>query len=250
MMQIIQYPLLVLLMALILTALPLGLLWYDEHRCLARWLPSLGKWATGLLVSAVLLNYVFLWDRPWLNMLWVVLATAVGALLTARRSVFVVPLAAGLLSAVVMVSACVFLVAGAGHAWLSARWIVPVSAWMVGCVAPACRRGLKSYHYDRRSHPDLYEYLLGNGESRRQALAPFVRKALQQAFSPLVSSYATSGMVALPALLCGMLIAGVDALQAVELTFLLMAAVLTATLIATVVAIWTVDRLNWKKKSM
>lgn len=235
----------VIFVALLLVALPLVLVWRADRRVLVRWLPLLAKWGGGLAASAVVVYLLFLWDRAWLNLLWLALMTAVGALLTARRSAFVMPLTAGLFAAVLSVGLLVALVAGAGRSCLSARWVVPLGAWLVGTVAPVCRRGIRSYCNDRHTHRDLYEYQVGNGASHRHALQPFVHKAVLQGLTPLLSSYAAIGMVALPSVLCGMLLGGADALRAVVLTLLLMGSVVSASMVSIIVGIWVAE--NGKK---
>lgn len=53
----------------------------------------------------------------------------------------------------------------------------------------AWRRGYNAWRYDRQHHDSLREYLLGNGATEREAMMPFVRRALQRAFMPLVAQW-------------------------------------------------------------
>ena len=51
------------------------------------------------------------------------------------------------------------------------------------------RRGRKAWCYDRQHHDSLREYLLGNGATKYEAMQPFVRRALQRAFMPLIAQW-------------------------------------------------------------
>jgi hypothetical protein len=53
----------------------------------------------------------------------------------------------------------------------------------------AWQRGRNAWCYDREHHDSLREYLLGNGATERQALRPFLDRALQRAFKPLVAQW-------------------------------------------------------------
>lgn len=47
-------------------------------------------------------------------------------------------------------------------------------------------RGRNAWRYDREHHDSLREYLLGNGATERQAMMPFVKRAVQRALMPLL----------------------------------------------------------------
>ena len=68
----------------------------------------------------------------------------------------------------------------------------------------AWRRGRNAWCYDRQHHDSLREYLLGNGATEREALMPFVKRALRRAFMPLLAQWRFWGviLVLLVVLLC------------------------------------------------
>lgn len=53
----------------------------------------------------------------------------------------------------------------------------------------AWKRGMRTYRRDLHDHDSLFEYLLGNGATRSEALRPFIRHALIRAFKPLLGQW-------------------------------------------------------------
>ena len=50
-------------------------------------------------------------------------------------------------------------------------------------------RGRKSWHQDMQQYQSLWEYLLGNGATLAEARRPFLRRALRQAFIPMLKQW-------------------------------------------------------------
>ena len=61
------------------------------------------------------------------------------------------------------------------------------------------------------------EAALALGATSRQAVAPILKTALRGALVPLVDATKTTGIIFLPGAMVGMIIAGADPLEAVEL---------------------------------
>lgn len=68
--------------------------------------------------------------------------------------------------------------------------------------------GLNTYYAGLRREQQLYYFLLGNGATRNEAIAPFVRQALIKAFSPGIANMAVTGLVALPGTMIGQILGG------------------------------------------
>ena len=68
--------------------------------------------------------------------------------------------------------------------------------------------GLNTYYAGLKREQQLYYYLLGNGATRSEAIAPFIRQALIKAFSPGIANMAVTGLVALPGTMIGQILGG------------------------------------------
>jgi len=60
------------------------------------------------------------------------------------------------------------------------------------------------------------------GATRREALLPVSRAALRTALMPIINSMAATGLVALPGMMTGQIIAGADPVEAVKYQILVM----------------------------
>ncbi len=87
-------------------------------------------------------------------------------------------------------------------------------------------RGVNTYVKDRRDHNSLFEYLLGNGATEKEALRPFLLHALDRAFRPLLSQWRLLLILLAFALLMGLIFDTLTILQA--LTYLLILLLLVA----------------------
>lgn len=55
---------------------------------------------------------------------------------------------------------------------------------------------LNTYYSGLKREQQLYRYLLGNGATRQEAQAPFIRHTIIKSFSPLIANIAVMGLVA------------------------------------------------------
>lgn len=52
---------------------------------------------------------------------------------------------------------------------------------------------LNTYYSGLKREQQLYRYLLGNGATRQEAQAPFIKQAIIKSFSPLIANIACNG---------------------------------------------------------
>ena len=60
------------------------------------------------------------------------------------------------------------------------------------------------------------------GATRREALLPATRSALRSAMMPIVNSMAATGLVSLPGMMTGQILAGIEPVEAVKYQLLIM----------------------------
>ena len=179
-------------------------------------------WATGrALVQLLAVGYVLLYivdeDTPivW-AWVWVVLMLLVASL-TVRRRAPEVPgimrLTLGATSASAALS--LFVVFGLGMYPVVGRAVVPIAGMMIGnsigSIVVASRRILGELA-DRR--PEV-EARLALGQPWQEASKPFVRSALRTALTSQIESTKAVGLVFLPGAMTGLILAGVDPVDAV-----------------------------------
>jgi putative ABC transport system permease protein len=93
----------------------------------------------------------------------------------------------------------------------------------------------------KRERPAI-EARIALGHSRRQALLEPVRDALKTGSMPIVNAMAASGIVSLPGMMTGQILAGVEPVEAVKyqimIMFLIAGATALGVLLAVVSAAW------------
>jgi putative ABC transport system permease protein len=125
-----------------------------------------------------------------------------------KRRVLMVPVTLAFLTTVTLVGFYFLGFVLQLDAIFSARYFIPVFGIIMGNMLGVNVMGLNTYYSGLQRERQLYLYLLGNGATRHEATAPFVRQALVKAFSPGIANMAVTGLVALPGTMIGQILGG------------------------------------------
>jgi putative ABC transport system permease protein len=177
--------------------------------------------------------------------LWVGFMVVFAGLTVRRRAPEVpssFPLAVSALAAVAAISLAVIF--GLGIFPVEARAIVPLGGMMIGnsmtSTVVAARR-IVGELTDKR---DEVEARLALGHSWKEAARPYVRAALRTALVPQIESTKAVGLVFLPGAMTGLILAGVDPVDAVQVQLAVMYLILGSVATSvTVVAVGLTRRL-------
>ena len=202
-----------LLAGLMLLAIPLTVFYKNDRRLLYRLLTTTGCWAIAMLVLVVVFNFVFQSAVWWLDVLLLLLLEVIVTMVCCRKKWLVVPILIGVLPVTFIVGLLVMGIMGQnpfGNIWF---W-VPVMALLHGEALRASRSGLLTYAFNRKVHASMFEYLQGNGATQTEALRPFLVRAMSKALNPLLTKMRDTGLVAVPAILCVLMLSGMPPIQA------------------------------------
>lgn len=231
-------------LSLLLLAIPACVLWILDRRLLRQSVLVIGRVALVLALLAVCFYYLFRWDSPWLNMLWVLLSGGVAVAVYCRKRWLAVPVFVASSLSVSLFGLFLLLWTNGGGALFKASYFLPVMAVLQADALYLCRRGMTAFTMNLHRHGSLQEYLLANGVSQREALRPFYAQAVKRAMAPVLSQLLLVGAVFMPSLLAGMLLCGVEPLKAVAFLFLLMVTAICCSLLALLGSIWIYLRLK------
>jgi len=236
-----------IILTLLLLAILGAVLWLTDKALMRKLAEKLAGMTARLVALTAVLWLLFYYDRWWLNL--------IGLAGLAVWSAFVVVRRAGLpmRQQLPFVAVSLFLssmIVGLWvlFAWLPASkiflacWLLPTVAVLMGHSMTTSIRGLSAFYRARRMDTLQYEYLVGNGASRLQALLPFVRIALQQVFAPTVSNVAVLGMYTLPLMMAGLLLGGFSPLNAALLFVSLVLGCLAASVLSLLCTLWLANR--------
>jgi putative ABC transport system permease protein len=122
--------------------------------------------------------------------------------------------------------------------WYDPRYAIPLFGMMLGNAMTGIAIGLNALANDLASRRAAVEAHLLTGATRWQALAPSMRRAARAGLIPIINAMAATGVVSLPGMMTGQILAGADPEQAVRYQILVMFLIAGATGIGLVVALW------------
>ena len=243
-----------LLLGFVLLVVPAYVYYALNRQSLQGLAVAVGRMVVQLSVVGLLLWAVYKVDSLWLTSLWLILMSAVVAFGTCRRARLPLRLlpsvAAGtFISTLLALLYLVFVVLRPANP-LSARWMVPIAGVLMGHVLTTNISGLNAFYRQLKAGRVEFETLTGNGLSHFKALKPFLGSALRAMAVPAITNLSWTGILALPLLLSGQLLAGLSPVTAVELTVLLMVACLATSVVALLLTLWIADRFTFDYRGL
>ncbi len=128
---------------------------------------------------------------------------------------------------------------------LGAQYVIPISGMILGNCLRADIIGLQTFYESLRRQEKAYIHALAQGAGLMEALLPFVRTAFHAALAPTVAAMATIGLVALPGMMTGVMLAGGAPMTAIKYQIAIMIAIFTGTALTVILAVFLTIRRNF-----
>lgn len=106
--------------------------------------------------------------------------------------------------------------------WYNPRYALPLLGMILGNTMTGISLGLHSLTTGLASNRSAVEARLALGGHRADAFRPTVRAALRNALMPIVNAMAATGLVSLPGMMTGQILAGAEPMEAVRYQILIM----------------------------
>ena len=180
-------------------------------------------------------------------MLWVIIMVGVAAetALTRtrlKRGILMIPISIAFFVTVVLVGLYFLGFVLKLDNFFSAQYFIPVFGIIMGNMLGVNVIGLNTYYAGLRREQQLYYFLLGNGATRNEAIAPFVRQALIKAFSPGIANMAVTGLVALPGTMIGQILGGSSPHVAIKYQIMIVVITVVASMLSLMMTIFLASR--------
>jgi putative ABC transport system permease protein len=143
----------------------------------------------------------------------------------------------------ILVPVAVLLVVVRPEPWYTASMVVPLVGMVLGNSLRGNIIALSQFRESLTRDRGRYAARLLAGASRREALTPVMRQALQASLAPQLASIATIGLVSLPGMMTGQILGGAPPLTAIRYQVAIMLTILAAVSLAAVVNLWVGSRL-------
>ena len=196
-----------------------------------------------LFLIGMYLKYLFLWNNPFINLLWVCIMIFVASETALsrtqlKRKILMLPVAIGFLASAILVG-CYFLgIVLQLDNIFSTQYMIPIFGILMGNMLSSNVIALNTFYTDLMREQQLYYYLLGNGATRQEAIAPFIRKAIIKAFSPAIANMAVMGLVALPGTMIGQILGGSSPNVAIKYQMMIIVITVTASILSLMITLW------------
>lgn len=231
-----------LLVGMLLLLIPIFYIWYYETKLLKAICIGAVRMVVQMLFIGVYLRYLFEWDNPVINSVWVFIMVYIAsetALTRTRvkRSVLMIPLVIGFVVAGVLIGLYFLGIVLKLDNVFSAQYFIPIMGILLGNMLTVNVIAVGTFYSTLQREQNLYYFLLGNGASRSEALKPFVRQAIVKSFSPTIANMAVMGLVSLPGTMIGQILGGSSPHVAIKYQIMIVVITMSASMLSLMIAI-------------
>lgn len=122
--------------------------------------------------------------------------------------------------------------------WYTPRYAIPLFGMLLGNIMTAVSLALDQITRGATQRQNEINDRLALGMTRFQALKPLIRDAMSVGLMPIINSMAASGVVSIPGMMTGQILAGADPENAVRYQIMITFAIAGTTGITLLVATW------------
>lgn len=180
-----------------------------------------------LMLIGYLLTFIFRLNHPWIIIAIILLMSYIASREATRR-ITRTPFKPALLSfatltaSTFLVGLIVVTVVIAPEPWFEARVMIPIFGMILGNSMNAVALALDRMYGEVYAHIDEVEQMLCFGATPWEAIHGYVRKAVEAGMTPTINSLMVVGLVSLPGMMTGQILAGMDPQEAVRYQFVVM----------------------------
>jgi len=195
-----------------------------------------------LFILGLVLRWVFGIDSPWLVLAMLLLMVAAAAQTIVRRAPDAPPGIFGSSFVSMLVTGFIVTFAVTGlvvqvEPWYRAQYVIPIAGMVLGNSMNGIALSLERMFADLDLRAEELLALVALGATPWEAAGPSVRKAISAALIPTINSMAAAGIVFIPGMMTGQILAGADPLAASAYQIVVMLMVSAATALGSVVAV-------------
>jgi putative ABC transport system permease protein len=195
-----------------------------------------------LLLLGLVLRWVFAANQWWLVVGILVVMTLTAAQIILKRApdapsgLFLAAATSMAVTGITVTFAVTGLVIGA-EPWYSPRYVIPIAGMVLGNSMTGIALSLERVFADLDSRADQVRAMIALGASPWEAAHPSIRASLRAGLIPAINSMAAAGIVFIPGMMTGQILAGADPLEATKYQIVVMLMVAAAEIIGAVVAV-------------
>lgn len=231
-----------LFFAFILLVIPVFIMYKTRLPLIKETLWSFFRMSVQLALAGVFLTVLFEYNNPILNILWLCVMIIVAAYEAVRKQdvnikKLYLPTVASFVIATVLSLIYFEVLVLQGGGFSEARFLIPIGGMLLGNSLGGAIIATSLYYKDLQRNENRYVSALSFGAQRTEALLPHFRVALKSALKPSLGNVAVMGIVFLPGLMTGQLIAGLSPMTAITYQIALMVTIYVSTTVCVTLSI-------------
>ncbi len=188
-----------------------------------------------LLIVGYILKIVFGLNNPLFIVLMIILMIAVATQNASKRGNGIVGVTWRILIAITIAEVIAqSLLVGLHIIPAKAQYLIPISGMIIGNAMIVSGLLLNRLQSEAASHRQEIITLLALGGTPKQSMMPFVKQAIRASLIPTIDSTKTMGLVQLPGMMTGQIIAGADPIIAVRFQLVVLFSFMASAMIASI----------------
>lgn len=227
-----------LAIAFVILLLPAWILWKYRTGLNKKLLTASLRMVLQLLFVGYYLEYLFVYDNPWINAAWIMIMVIVADFATIDRSglkrkmSLLIPIFAATFLGIIVIDLFFLEAVIQLPKFLAAQYTIPITGMVLGNCLRSNVIGINAFYYSLSDHKERYQFYLACGASRTEALESFISEALKKSANPTLASMATIGLVSLPGMMTGQILSGSSPLIAIKYQIMIMVAIFSGTILS------------------
>ena len=195
-----------------------------------------------LLLLGLVLGWAFSVNQWWVVVGILTLMTVAAARIILKRApdapsgLFLAAVTSMAVTGITVTFAVTGLVIGADP-WYSPRYVIPIAGMVLGNSMTGIALSLERVFSDMDARADELLAMSALGATAWEAAHPSIRTALRAGLIPAINSMAAAGIVFIPGMMTGQILAGADPLEATKYQIVVMLMVAAAEVIGAVIAV-------------
>lgn len=186
---------------------------------------ALVRMVVQLGLAGFYLTYIFKFDHPVINFLYLLVMVVAASSAAIRNSslrlkVFLPQLFVTMIAPIILVlgTILIFLINPSSQTpipLISARYLIPLGGMLLGNSLNSNIISLRTFFFSVHDNRSLYQARLMQGATRKEALSPWITSSLKTALAPIIATMGNMGLVSLPGMMTGQLLQGANPKEAV-----------------------------------
>jgi len=215
---------------------------------------SIGRMIIQLFLVGVYLEYIFKFNNWAINFTYLLLMITVASLSTIdivklNYKKFILPLFGSIFLSWIIIYTLYQSIILYDINFFEARYIIPVSGMLLGNILKGQIIFLNNFFTQIKDGEDSYFYLLSMGATKFEALREFYRRSIISSLQPDLANMATIGLVALPGMMTGQILAGASPFTAIKYQISIMIAIFCIRSLSLVLTTFVINQIVFDKFS-